>query len=127
MQITITTTQLDASVALKAYKSFKDADYQTASSRLLEILDVEPQNWQARLMLAVCYHKMGQQFASERALRFVYNGCPDSDLKQKACLALQSLAAHVDSVKLKPVEFGRFNSPHQDVQPMPMEVVLDIK
>src|SRR5438552_2164650 len=110
MDIKFSTTQLDASLVLGAYKAFKDGNFESAGKSLLEILDVEPRNWQARLLLACCYSKSKQNFAAQRALRFVYENCSDDpDLKAKACLALQSLNAKMEAEKGSAAEFGRFN------------------
>jgi hypothetical protein len=127
MQISINTTQFESTIALSAYHSYKAGDFDLATQSLLQVLDVEPRNWLARLMLAVCYHKTEKDFAAERALRFVYQNCPDEALKQRACLALQTLAANIQAAKRKPVEFGRFNSVHHNPPPVPLEQVIDIR
>lgn len=107
MDLSINTTQVDASVALKAYQLYKSAQYKEAIPVLLDILDVEPRNWHARLFLAACYFKTGQPLASERAFRFTYENCTDEVLTQKACLALQAVKASTASTGPQvPAEFS---------------------
>lgn len=87
--LSLNTTQIDTTVAMKAYNLYKSANYSEAMPALQEILDMEPTNWQARLFLGACFFKTGQPMAAERAFRFVYEKCSDEVLKQKACFAMQ--------------------------------------
>ncbi len=96
MEFTVNTTFLDANSALQAYRDYKQGKYNEAIAGLIPILDAEPRNWQARLFLGVCYYKTGQKFGALRAFRFVYDNCTDTQLKQKACMALQSVKAEVE-------------------------------
>jgi len=74
---------------LNAFKAFSESDFNRAAELLLQVLDAEPEDWLARLYLGVCYHKTGQLFACQRALRFVADSCPDADMKGKAVQALE--------------------------------------
>jgi tetratricopeptide (TPR) repeat protein len=96
MEFTVNTTFLDANSALQAYRDYKLGNFDEAIAGLIPILDVEPRNWQARLFLGVCYYKTGQKFGALRAFRFVYDNCTDNELKQKACMALQSVKSEVE-------------------------------
>jgi len=126
MDLNITTSQLDASVAVKAHKLYKTGKYAEAIPVLLDILDIEPLNWHARLFLAVSYFKTGQVAAAQRAFRFVYEKCTDTELKQKACLALQSVNGQLQSTKQIPAEFGSLaeRMPYKD-QPLRLESIID--
>ena len=97
MEITIKTQKLNSKLALKACSDFKQGDYAEAMIALIEILDAEPNNWPARLYLGVCYFKTGQSLGAIRAFRFVYDNCTNSELKRKACLALQAATSEVES------------------------------
>ncbi len=106
MNITFNTQIVDVSVALKALDLYRNREYKQAISTLVEILDTEPNNWQARLMLAVCYYKTDQFPTAHRTFRYIYEKCQQIDLKRKAFEAMQAsnlkMLAHVDV----PAEFG---------------------
>ena len=104
----VTTSQVDASLGVNACKAYADGDYKKATQHLLDILDVEPQNWLARYYLAVCYSKTNQAFAAQRAARLIYEKCPDEEIKQKACFLVQATASTFHSQTEKPAEFGRY-------------------
>jgi thioredoxin-like negative regulator of GroEL len=106
MDLNIKTEQIDASVALVAHRLYKEGQYREAIPVLQDILDMEPLNWQCRLFLAACYFKTAQPMAAERALRFVYEKCPDESLKQKACFAMQAVNAATAKKIFVPLEFG---------------------
>ncbi len=107
MDLHLTTSQIDASVALLAYQLYKEGKCKEAIPVLLDILDVEPKNWHARLFLGACYTKTDQPGAAQRCFRFVYEGVEDSVLKQKACFALQAVTADMQNKTLEiPPEFG---------------------
>jgi thioredoxin-like negative regulator of GroEL len=118
-----TTVQIDTELALSGYALFKDGQYRAAIPLLLEILDLDTRNWQARLLLAACYHKTGQSAAALRALRFVYDNCVDAQLKQKSCLALQAVNASLQQAVCTPAEFGSVNTRLQ-VQPARVETIV---
>ena len=106
MQMYITTTQIDTTIALKAYRLYKAAQYNDAIPVLQEILDAEPKNWHARLFLAGCFFQTGQLIAAERAFTFVQDSCPDVDLKRKATTALQTMKATKNKELEIPPEWG---------------------
>ncbi len=106
MDLAITTTQIDASVAMQAYRLYKDGKYSEAIPVLQQILDFEPRNWHARLFLSASYFKTNQPMAAERGFRAVFENCPEEELKQKACFALQSVAAATAKIIQVPAEFG---------------------
>lgn len=110
MDITLLTVQVDASVALRAHSLYKSGSYSEAMRVLMDILDIEPNNHQARLYLGACYFKTGQSMAASRALRAVYEKASDPLIRQKACLALQIVSAEITS-KLNsiPAEFGELS------------------
>jgi thioredoxin-like negative regulator of GroEL len=83
MDFTFNTQIVDVSVALNALKFYKAGQYKEATSCLLDLLDVEPKNWDARLMLGACYFKTEQWGAAQRAFRFIFEQCPAADIKSK--------------------------------------------
>jgi thioredoxin-like negative regulator of GroEL len=108
-EINITTTSIDISVGLNALQAYQKGDYKNALTHLLDILDIEPKNWQARLYLGVCYHKTNQLAAAQRAFRYMWDNCPEAELKQKACTALHAVNAQINGEQTKaPEEFGRY-------------------
>lgn len=107
MDIKLTTASVDISVALKAHRLYKEGNYSQAIVALLDILDNEPQNAQARLYLGICYFKTNQAMAAQRALRVVFEKAADPDIRQKACTALQIVNAHINErLNAIPPEFG---------------------
>jgi thioredoxin-like negative regulator of GroEL len=108
MDITFNTQIVDVSVALNALKHYRAGEYKEAITHLVDILDVEPRNWDARLMLAACYYKTGQYATAQRAFRFLHDNSADAETKKKALEGL-----HACTVKLKPQtdlppEFGGY-------------------
>jgi thioredoxin-like negative regulator of GroEL len=106
MNITFDTKIVDVSVALKALALFRKREYREASRTLQDILDYEPKNWQARLMLGVCYFKTQQYAAASRVFRFIYENCPLLEEKQKAFEAFRACTAKEQTHKDIPAEFG---------------------
>lgn len=93
--------------AVSAYREYKSGNYQKALPILQDVLDFEPDNWMARLLLGVCFYKCGQPMASVRAFRLVYERCQESPIKQKACLALQAVTATLQKHNIEmPLEWG---------------------
>lgn len=109
MDFTFNTQIVDVSVALNALKFYKAAQYQEATTCLLEILDVEPKNWDARLMLGACYFKTEQYGAAQRAFRFIYEKCPESAVKAKAIEGMQAATSKLQVPNQNlPLEFGGY-------------------
>jgi thioredoxin-like negative regulator of GroEL len=109
MDFTFNTQIVDVSVALNALKFYKAGQYKEATSCLLDILDAEPKNWDARLMLGACYFKTEQWGAAQRAFRFIFEQCPDADIKSKAVEGMQAAASKLQTPnQALPLEFGGY-------------------
>ncbi len=107
MDLSIRTSEVDVAVALQAHGHYKAGHYKEAIPLLQNILDLEPNNWQARLFLAASFFKTGLPMASQRAFRYVFQSCPDEGLRQKACLGFQFVNASICSEQTPlPAEFG---------------------
>lgn len=106
----LTTSQVDASLGVNACKAFAEGDYKQAQVLLLEIVDMEPNNWLARFYLATCYAKTDQMFGAQRAFRYIFENCStDEEIRQKAVLMLQRVSGEImEGGSKKPQEFGRF-------------------
>jgi TolA-binding protein len=105
----LTTSQIDQSLGLNACKAYKSGDYRNAQSMLVDILDMEPNNWLARYYLAVCFSKTQQLAAAQRAFRMLFEKCPDAEIKSKACLMLQRVSGELtEGGNGRPAEFGRY-------------------
>jgi len=102
----LATQIVDISVALNALRLYSEGDYKSGISQLIQILDLEPNNWQARLMLGACYYKTGEFAVAQRVFRFLYEKCPEADLKQKALEGLQASNAKLLKHTDLPPEFG---------------------
>ncbi|MBX9685460.1 MAG: tetratricopeptide repeat protein [Candidatus Obscuribacterales bacterium] len=107
MEITFNTCNLDASVALKALQLYKAKKYKEAIPALQEILDVEPKNWDARLLLGACYYKTAQYPSAQRLFQFIYDapGVPQAT-RIKAQQALRAVAMAKEGLSDLPAEFG---------------------
>ena len=108
MEFTFNTQIVDVSVALNALKLYKAGQYKDATAKLLDIIDVEPKNWDARLMLGACYFKTEQFGAAQRAFRFIYENCPLSDNKSRALEGMQAATFKLQPQKHLPMEFGGY-------------------
>ena len=93
MNLTFNTNNTDSSIVVKALQQYRSGAFEQAVKSLVDILDSEPNNWQARLMLAVCYYRTNQLFAAERAFRSVYEQADDKETRQKGLEGLQSTKA----------------------------------
>lgn len=98
MELTFNTQSVDVSVALKALNLYRAGEFQEAIGSLAEVVDAEPQNWQARLMMAVCYYKTNQNFAAQRGFRFIYDNSTDPESKKQALAGLHATNAKINKV-----------------------------
>jgi len=106
MQLTFNTQNVNISVALKALNSYRSGGYREASLALLEVLDTEPQNWDARLMLGACYYKLGQYFAAQCAFRVVCELSTDSAMRTKGREGILASNQRMGKRVEAPPEFG---------------------
>ena len=109
MKHTFNTFVADLSVAINAVSLYQTGDFRKAINAIQDVLDLEPNNWDARLMLAVCYFKTGQHGAALRAFQLIADktDCPDIREKAQEGLAVCSnkLDKRFDNSGL-PAEFG---------------------
>jgi len=66
MKITFDTQIVNVSDAPNEPKLYSDGDYKQAMSRLVEVLDKEPNNWQARLVLSRVIDSLNLRIESPR-------------------------------------------------------------
>lgn len=107
--ITFNTVQMELASILTGYKLFKAGKYSEATPYLTSVLEIDPENWQARLLLGACYMKTGQAVTALRAFRWVSENCFNEVLKGKADKALQACKAAIErdpttAVELQPGE-----------------------
>ena len=100
------TQNVNITVALNAMENYRNKDYKEAVPNLIHVLDVEPQNWQARLMLGACYYKLGQYFAAMCAFRLVSDKATDSAIKAEARRGLIACSGKGQERAKSPEEFG---------------------
>lgn len=113
MEITFNTQNADASVALKALRLYKDKNYKEATAALTEILDYEPGNWDARLLLAACYYRTQQYMTAQRIFKFVADGSPDRATRLKALEAINVITGVLQNKSTDlPPEFGAYANRH---------------
>jgi hypothetical protein len=106
MDFTFNTQIVDISVALRALKLYRDKEYKEAIPALVQILDTEPTNWQARMMLGACYYKSEQFPTAYRTFRYIYEKCPHIDVRRKAFEAVQASQLRSQTHVEVPAEFG---------------------
>ena len=90
MDIRFDTQLVDISVALNALKLYREGKYKEAIENLVKILDGEPENWDARLMLAASYYKTGQYASAERNFARLIDKCEHADICKRAQVGLQA-------------------------------------
>ncbi len=121
MKLTFNTLIADVSIALKAINNYRAGSYEQAITSLHDILDSEPMNWDARLMLAACYYKTEQWSSAHRAFAFIVSRTNDNDIRAKALEGQQVTSAKLNNWIGRPgelpAEFGcfveRLNQPKQ--------------
>lgn len=106
IQLTFNTQNVNISVALKALEAYRAGKYTEAIAGLVEVLDMEPQNWDARLMLGASYYKSGQYFAAQCAFRLVCERAPEQDIRIKGREGLLAASARTGKGLQIPEEFG---------------------
>ncbi len=110
MKLTFNTMIADVSVALGAINSYHAGRFDDAINHLHSILDLEPNNWDARLMLAACYYRTRQWAASHRVFELIANRTDSAAIRQKALEGLQVTTAKLNkwngSNTSIPEEFG---------------------
>lgn len=125
MTLTFNTLIADVSVALRAINFYQSGSYKDAIGDLQSILDYEPCNWDARLMLAACFYKTGQLPAAHRAFSFIKDRCDKDDVRNRAMEGLEATNAKLEkrdtSMSALPAEYGlyveRVNAPSQQRGP----------
>lgn len=112
MEISFNTQNREAAVGLKALQQYKAKQYNDAIASFTEILDYEPGNWDARLLLAACYYKSGQFMTAQRIFTFIDNNCILAEIVSKARQALRSTQSQLERGTTElPPEFGCYGKP----------------
>lgn len=92
-----------------ATQAFNEGDYVRAEKLLIDVVDMEPDNWLARYYLAICYAKNKQVYAAQRAFRVLYDRSTDKEIRSKACSMLQRINSEIhEGPGKRPIEFGRY-------------------
>lgn len=116
MKLTFNTQNVDIKITLKALGHYRAGEYQQAASALQEILDTEPQNWDARLMLGACYYKAGKFFMADNTFRLILDQCTDLEIKKKAregVLTNSYKCTNKNTPHRTPPEFGSCSTPEK--------------
>lgn len=103
--ITFDTQNVDVAHALEALEAYRSGNFELAIAALSNVLDVEPENWQARLMMSVCYYKTRQYGAAQWSFRIVYEKATDLETRK---LGLEGLQASNAKLMDCPAEFSSF-------------------
>ncbi len=106
MNLTFNTKNVNIAVALKALNLYRSGNFKEAVGALLEVLDAEPSNWDARLMLGACYYKLGQYFSAQNVFRMICDQAEDAVLRNRARQGLLATASKTGNrIDMAP-EFG---------------------
>lgn len=112
MEFSFNTENRAAGVGLQALQHYKAGQFKDAITCFTEILDMEPGNWDARLLLAASYYKSGQYMSAERIFHYISNTCNDMEIRSKATQALRSTKSQIERGTTElPAEFGCYNAP----------------
>ena len=107
MEITFNIQNANATVALRALNLYRAQRYNEAIPALTDILDYEPGNWDARLLLAACYYRTQQFMTAQRIFRYISESCPDRLTRLKAIEATNVISSKLDNkADALPPEFG---------------------
>ncbi|MBX9725313.1 MAG: tetratricopeptide repeat protein [Candidatus Obscuribacterales bacterium] len=106
MNLTFNTKNVNIAVALRALDLYRAGKFKEAVGALLEVLDAEPQNWDARLMLGACYYRTGQYFSAQNAFRMVADQAQDAQLRNRARQGLLATSSKTGGRVETAPEFG---------------------
>lgn len=109
MSNTFNTLISDLSVVVEAINLYQAGRFREAMSALLQLLDTEPNNWDARLMLAVCYYKTGQIASAHRAFSLIVEKTDSLEIRLKALEGAELMTAKLEGRNTHaamPPEFG---------------------
>lgn len=112
MELSFNTENRQAGVGLRALQQYSSKQYKEAIASFTDILDLEPNNWDARLLLAACYYKTSQYITAQRIFTFISNNCQNVEILSRARQALRATQFKMEhgSNDLPP-EFGCYNNP----------------
>lgn len=77
--------------------AYKSKEFKSALEKLQRVLDVEPQNWRAKLYLAMSYYHSGEIFTAYRHFLFLRDNCTDSEIRGKAESALAAMSSQMQA------------------------------
>lgn len=82
-------------LAAIAYLAYRNGNYRDAIELLLQVTDIEHDNWLARLYLGCAYQKLARPADAHRLLTKLAMDCPDKDILAKVKGALPVLEAEM--------------------------------
>ena len=103
--ITFDTQNADVAHALTALDAYRAGKYELAIEALASVLKAETENWQARLMMSVCYYKLANYGAAQWSFRVVYEQATNAETRK---LGLEGLQASNAKLMDCPAEFATF-------------------
>lgn len=72
----------------KAKGHYRDRNFKRALEEFEKILDVDREQWECQLYLAMCSYKLGQLNSSMQRFRMITERCPVKDIRDKAEVAM---------------------------------------
>lgn len=110
MKLTFSTFVADLAVTLDAVNLYQSGEFRKAINHIQDVLDLEPSNWDARLMLAVCFFKTGQHGAAVRAFQLIAEKAGCQDIQQKALEGLAVCSSKLERLSDRPATPDEFGS-----------------
>ena len=83
MELSFNTENRTSGVGLKALQLYSSKQYEAAIKSFQDILDLEPNNWDARLLLGACYYKTSQFITAQRIFNYIASNCKNLEILSK--------------------------------------------
>lgn len=71
-----------------AKAAYRDRDFKSAMDRFSRVMDMDKNQWDCNLYLAMCYYKVGMIQMSVQKFRWIADNCPDKEIRGKALAAM---------------------------------------
>jgi hypothetical protein len=106
----LTTAQV-AELMSTGMDAYQRGDIATAKKCLLDVTDREPDNWRAKLYLAMSYCQTGDRLLAVYQLRYLLNNCCDAEIKERAKRYMEGMQPESDRA---PIDLGIARSKRMD-------------
>ncbi len=84
----------------KAKSHYRDRNFQGAMEAFERIIDIDRDQWECHLYLAMCSYKLGQVHTSMQRFRSIIERCPIKDVRDKAQVAMGPIQQEARSMTM---------------------------